>query len=370
MPKNIVVCLDGTGNEFGEANSNVVKLFQTLIRNDEQVAYYHPGLGTSGFLDRPSLVGGTNKKFLKDAWSAATGAGLIENTGQAFKFIMRHYCEGDRLYIFGFSRGAYTAKVLCSMIKEFGILDPGDELLVDYAAALMLNDTEKNRAIITQFNKTFGRECKPWFLGLWDAVSSIRMCVDPSTIRFTKHNPNLMNIRHAVSLDERRAYFRTNLFGHAESGQDMKQVWFAGVHSDIGGGYAENESGLSKITLEWMLREAEQKGLLIDEAEKARILGYAPGETIDGPEKMAKPNFAAQIHHSLYNKSDLWGLAEILPKYSWSDRLRRRHFTIPLAEWRYCPEGSLLHESVTKRLADASLNYKPQNIPKTFTVEK
>ncbi|MFY9682035.1 MAG: DUF2235 domain-containing protein [Candidatus Sulfotelmatobacter sp.] len=107
MAKNIVICCDGTGNEFGDHNSNVVKLYSTLIIDGKrQVGYYHPGVGTMG---APSAH---NK--ISEAWSVvmglAFGAGLLANVGDAYRYLMNVYEDGDHVYLFGFSRGAYTVR--------------------------------------------------------------------------------------------------------------------------------------------------------------------------------------------------------------------------------------------------------------------
>jgi uncharacterized protein (DUF2235 family) len=110
-------------------------------------------------------------------------------------------------------------------------------------------------------------------VGVWDTVSSVGWAWDPLHIPYTAKNPDLRIGRHAVSIDERRCFFRQNLWSAALPGQDIKQVWFAGVHSDVGGGYAEAESGLAKISLEWMLCEAGTAGLILDRAKAAVVLG-------------------------------------------------------------------------------------------------
>src|SRR5439155_2194472 len=156
----------------------------------------------------------------------------------------------------------------------------------------------------------------------------------------TAKNPAIDIARHAVSIDERRAFYRQNLFVEASPGQDIEQVWFAGVHSDVGGSYPETESGLSKLALQWMLCEGEPAGLLVDLQRKAEILGsklhyVAPDPT--GP-----------LHKSLHG---FWWLAEMWPKVVrihqpgpgniWKNSVR-----VNLARPRSIPAGSLVHTSV------------------------
>ena len=129
---------------------------------------------------------------------------------------------------------------------------------------------EEYFALANQFKATFSRICKPHFVGVWDTVSSVGWFANPLSLPYTSNNPDILIGRHAVAIDEHRAFFRTNLWHHvappAEGGpHDMKEVWFPGVHCDVGGGYAEKESGLSKIALQWMIAEAQKAGLLVED---------------------------------------------------------------------------------------------------------
>ncbi|HED17756.1 MAG TPA: DUF2235 domain-containing protein [Gammaproteobacteria bacterium] len=123
---------------------------------------------------------------------------------------------------------------------------------------------QKKKWIAEGFKRTFSRECPVHFLGLWDTVKSIGWIYDPVNLPYTMNNPSVGVVRHAISIDERRALFRSNLWGAGTDEQDVLQVWFAGVHSDVGGGYPENESGLAKIAMQWMVEEAQKFGLLVD----------------------------------------------------------------------------------------------------------
>lgn len=164
-------------------------------------------------------------------------------------------------------------------------------------------------------------------------------------------------MRHAVSIDERRAFFRQNLFGVPNGPhQDIKEVWFAGVHSDVGGGYAESESQLSQIALRWMICEAEKADLAVDPRGKTDILGGEP--PYDEPD----PRTANQ-HESLNGK---WWIAEIWPKIVHLqniDRTWRTSIRLNLGRRRTIADNSLVHESVVQRLADAGVQYRPSNLP-------
>jgi len=362
VPKNIVVCCDGTGNEFGDNNSNVVKLYSALIIDGQrQVGYYHPGVGTMG---APTA---TNK--ISKTWSIvmglAFGAGLLANVGDAYRYLMSVYEAGDNVFLFGFSRGAYTARALAGVLHMFGLLCPGNEGLIPYIIRLYARRTRDAAGmthtfqIATEFKKTFCRNCPLHFVGVWDTVSSVGWVWDPLKLPYTGQNPDMANGRHAVSIDERRCYFRNNLWGNQLPGQTIKQVWFAGVHSDVGGSYAESESGLSKIALEWMLCEALQFDLLVDSEKASRILGRIP------PPPPVAPDLNAPPHESLTGK---WWVLEFLP-HSYYDAVRnKKRWRIPLGTRRLIPEGSVLHETVHDKLR-VDPSYQPPNLPTSRGLE-
>lgn len=369
--KNIVVCCDGTGDVYGDNNSNVVKLYATLQLNDSQVGYYHPGVGTMG---APSA----NNK-VEAEWSIimglAFGAGLMANVGDAYRYLMEMYREGDEIYLFGFSRGAYTVRALAGVLHMFGLLCPGNEGLIPYVSRMYarasreLAQHHNTFAVAEGFKKTFSRDVTLHFVGVWDTVSSVGWIYDPVKLPYTARNPIMRMGRQAISIDERRIAFRDNLWGapykpgegeyRFGEPQDIKQVWFAGVHSDIGGGYAESESGLSKLTLEWMLREAALAGLRIDDERAAVILGrlHLPHE----PMPYVKPNPAAQIHESL---TGAWWILEFLPHKYWDKETRTVKWTIPMGSRREIPvsKSTVMHESVQQRLDEVPA-YQPTNLP-------
>ncbi|HTO77363.1 MAG TPA: DUF2235 domain-containing protein [Thermoanaerobaculia bacterium] len=354
--KNIVICLDGTGNEFGDANSNVVKLYATLDHNTtEQIAYYHPGLGTMGAPNALSKVA----KWCTRQFGLAFGYGIVGAIEDAYAFLMDTYQPGDRVYLFGFSRGAYTARALAGMLHMIGLIRAGNKDLIKYATRFLTQPTEKTWSIAAQFKATFSRECKAHFVGVWDTVSSVGWIYDSVKLPYTANNPDMAIGRHAIAIDERRCFFRQNLWTSRKDTQDIKQVWFAGVHSDIGGSYPEAESGLAKITLEWMLREAANADLRIDPAKRDRVLGRTDTH-------FAPPNPTAPMHQSLRG---WWLLLEILPR-------RRYDNTVEPPEWRWqLPLGRrrridppiTLHHTVITRMA--RFGYAPTNLPSERTIE-
>src|SRR5713101_7612198 len=160
----------------------------------------------------------------------AFGYGISDNVADAYQFLMRRFQPGDHLYVFGFSRGAYTARALCGMLHIVGLLTEGNEALIPYAIR-MIKRKEIDFKVAAVFKKTFSRQCKPHFVGVWDTVSSVGWIYNAVRFPFTNatRNPDLCVVRHAVSIDERRAFFRQNLFGEPNNPQqDVKEVWFAG----------------------------------------------------------------------------------------------------------------------------------------------
>jgi hypothetical protein len=179
---------------------------------------------------------------------------------------------------------------------------------------------------------------------------------------FTASNPSIHCVRHAVSIDEYRSFFAQNLFKH-RAGQDIKEVWFAGVHCDIGGGYCEEESGLAKIALQWMMvqaRDVEGGDILFNPSRVMRLFKGDHG-----------PNHAAVIHQSMTWK---WWPAELFPKQRFGSPLplphlfRKRYLVARTAGNRSMPKCRL-HQSVIRRLEEKGLDYAPRNLPREFDIE-
>ncbi len=362
MPKNIVICCDGTGNEFGDNNSNVVKLYGTLvIEPGMQVGYYHPGVGTMG--------APTAHNWLAKQWTRvlglAFGAGLLPNVGDAYRYLMNVYQDGDRVFLFGFSRGSYTVRALAGVLHMFGLLYPGNEGLIPYVIRDYAKKTRDAGGMTStfvragEFKETFCRPCPLHLVGVWDTVSSVGWIWDPVRLPYTAQNPDMAHGRHAISIDERRCYFQSNLWGAQLPGQDLKQVWFAGVHSDVGGSYPQMQSGLSQMALEWMVCEATPLGLLVNRAAATKALGRMP------PPPPIAPNALEHKHESLKGP---WWLLEVLPHRNWDFVAKKVRWRIPLGTSRPIPEFSVLHQSVTQKVKDDP-TYRPKNLPVNFTVD-
>jgi uncharacterized protein (DUF2235 family) len=357
--KNVVVCCDGTANEFAQHRTNVVKLYYTLVHDPKrQVAYYHPGLGT---MEPPGALTGIGRTVTK-MLGLAFGYGLSTDIRDAYVFIMNHFEVGDHLFLFGFSRGAYTVRVLAAMLKLYGLIPKGNDALVPYVVRMLMSIGKLDRRnrrrsyfrvacmspsvsksdvgayfrLAGQFRKAYGTSlCMPHFVGVWDTVSSVGWISNPLTIPFTT-NPHIRKGRHAVSIDERRAFFRENLW-RSPTG-NIQQVWFPGVHCDVGGGYPEGESGLSKVALRWMLSEATIDGLLVDRDRAHRVLGGSIGYVAPDPN--------GKLHQSLTLR---WWIAELVPKLRYSWARGQWEFRANWARRRAIPNGAMVHDAAFQR---------------------
>ena len=260
MARNLVLCLDGTSNRYAKDNTNVVKLFGTLLRDQPgQLAYYQTGIGTTA---PPGLYSRIARRVVEEL-DMAFAILLSRHVLAAYRYLCQTWEPGDRVFIFGFSRGAYTARVLAGMVHKVGLMSRGNDAVHPFAWDMY--GRQRDPALAAGFKATFGRSARIAFLGLWDTVSSVGWAYAPKAFPHTMNNPSVDVVRHAMALDERRAYFPQNEWtATPPADQDVQQVWFAGVHGDVGGGYAEAESGLSKLALRWMVDHARQAGLLLD----------------------------------------------------------------------------------------------------------
>ena len=275
MPKNVIVCTDGTWNhpaatdlasqDFTPSDTNVYKLFALLAGEAQtrspttrvkqvagQVAFYDDGVGADGIWGVRVAEG-------------ATGAGLELKLRDCYKFISEQYELGDRLYLFGFSRGAFTARSLGGMLTRCGV--PSRISLNDIFASHAFDVYRRNDPAVTaQYRTDYQcRDVTIEIIGVWDTVGALGIPIgffstlDHLLFRFhdTSLHPNVRFGYHALAIDEKRESFAPTLWDAREG---IKQVWFAGVHGDIGGGY--NETGLSDLALAWMLKSVQSHGIL------------------------------------------------------------------------------------------------------------
>jgi len=359
MSKNLVVCLDGTDNEFCAHNTNVVRLYQSLATDPaRQLSYYDPGVGTIWEPGTISRIEQRTQMIL----GLAFGLGVTRNVSEAYQFLMRAYEPGDRIFLFGFSRGALEARAVAALIHRCGLLQAHLEQLIPYAVRLF--QTAGERDVVGAFKTTFSRTVDVQFLGLWDTVTSMGNVWSPVHWPNTAYNPAVRHVGHAVALDERRAFFRPNRWGgrFPVERQTVSEVWFAGVHSDVGGGYPAASSRLWAITLEWMARHARDAGLVFDDARLSAALSEGrPGQS-------DLPDYATAQHDSL---TALWKPLEAVPRRA-RERTGTGTFTdprwmIPLAQAgfkgrpRTLTPGEQVHRTAVQRFV-ALPGYRPPTL--------
>ena len=277
--KRIAIFADGTWNspEKGGA-TNVLQMARGVrpaAAGVEQVAFYDWGVGT----DRKEIAGGIS------------GEGIDKNIMDCYRFIVHNYEAGDELYFFGFSRGAYTVRSLAGFIRNRGLLERqhADKIPDAYRLYRMRDpSTIPNSTEAEQFRHDFAVAdiTHIEFVGVWDTVGAIGNPVPfwgtLGESEFLFHDTELSKIvrhaRHAVSIDENREEFEPTLWSH-KPGLDLKQVWFAGVHSDVGGGY--QEYGLSHCAFEWIVDEVTSFGFEFEEHLIDSIVPNAKDEVHD-----------------------------------------------------------------------------------------
>ncbi len=268
MGKNIVIFSDGTGQKGGvNNNTNVYKLFNMVEdRTDKQIAYYDPGLGT----DWRKVSGNIS------------GRGFSKNILDCYRFLFENFKAGDHIYLFGFSRGAATVRSLSGFVHLFGILPISRPDIIDEAFEIyQIVEKVKREKIAKAFiAKHHTMWAKIKFVGVFDTVSALGLPnkwisaildkIHPFKFHSFELSESVEFARHALSIDEERKTFLPTLWNKLKDDQPkdrLKQVWFCGVHTDVGGGYKEED--LSNISLRWMIQEATSKGLVIYEKAPA-----------------------------------------------------------------------------------------------------
>ena len=323
--KNIIVCCDGTGNEYGTNNTNVVTAYALAEESARQWRYYDPGVGTGGWVYEEE------RGTLRAAMDQATGYGLQRNVEDAYRFLMQAYEDGDRLFLFGFSRGAFTVRSLAGMLYRCGLLRSTAANLVEYASKLYHQKDAGGDGAVVQagFRATFARPCPVHFIGVWDTVESLILNAGRKW-HDTRLTPETVHACHAVAIDERRRDFPPCLWDETSvaDGRVLEQVWFSGAHSDVGGWY--DERGLSNIALQWMMGKAQACGMSLD--DEALMLPCHQGDPL------------ATMHESFTG--------------FWKFRGSRR---------RRIPEGACIHRSVITRMDHPPSEYAPK-LPDVYTI--
>jgi len=272
VTKRLVVCCDGTWNRPDHldngiaAPTNVSKVALGVARQDaaggSQPLYYQPGVGTRRF---ERIRGG------------AFGLGLSRNVRDCYSFLVDNYQPGDELYFFGFSRGAFTARSTVGLVRNAGILRPEHADRVKYAYRLYRSRKDRThpRGVEARiFRRMYSHEeIGIRFVGVWDTVGSLGIPIDGVRLPFadklwgfhdTELSTRVRFAYQALAIDEQRGPFRPTLWKKQQDATDqtLEQVWFSGVHCDIGGGY--RDPALAEIALLWMVARARECGLAFD----------------------------------------------------------------------------------------------------------
>ncbi len=340
--KRIAIFCDGTWNtpdktENGKnCQTNVVKMANALstVSADGtiQILYYDTGIGSEGHMS-------------KKVFDGATGYGISDKIIQAYRFIIHNYEPGDELFLFGFSRGAFTVRSLAGLIRNSGVLKKENLNLVPKAYIIYHSRHPRfqpREIEATLFRKTYAVDqiTRIKFIGVWDTVGALgnplfmkSLLSKRNQFHDTELSSSVDYAFHALAVDEKRKNFVATLW-HQQShsvGQVLEQVWFPGVHSDIGGGSPETESGLSDIALRWMIEKAQRCNL--------NFAGI-----------VVNPDPMAQLHES----------------YEGFYKLQKRLFRpIDLADPKQGKTNESLHPSVRERYKNDK-NYRPQNLEEYF----
>jgi uncharacterized protein (DUF2235 family) len=421
MSKTIILLADGTGNSAAKLfKTNVWRLYKALDLNDppphgeqRQIAYYHDGVGTSTF--KPlTILGG------------AFGVGLKRNVMDMYAFLCRNYLPGDRIYVFGFSRGAFTVRVLASVITTQGILTcPTEEELHRYAPDAYRRyrrryklpifgykdktaptDENENVGLVDLLRNLRDGVIKAWrairhfkqydevrvhnaqtnvdFIGVWDTVAAYGLPIDeltrgiddwvwPLSMPNYALSPKVVRARHALSLDDERDTFHPLLWDEVAEEKlvaadptragRLQQVWFAGMHSNVGGGYADDS--LSFGALEWMMAESA-KPLRAGETAGLRFLPMEERETAPTP----RDDFG-----TMYNsRSGVGSYYRYQPRKIAARLEHPDPTTIMMQDPNRNGVGFLksitLHESVFHRVSAGNDRYAPIVVPDRFQVLK
>ncbi len=270
--KNLIVCSDGTWNRpeqdpKKDTPTNVLKFARGIAPKNKsgkkQVVFYDWGIGSY----HEGVTGG------------AFGAGLEKNVMDGYRFLVHNYEPGDKIYLFGFSRGAYTVRSLSGLINNCGILKGEQAYRIEEAFDLYKNPRYKPKS---DYSKNWRADnCltdsqQIHFIGVWDTVGAMGLpfsffglIKDKHRFYDNKLGSNITYARHALALDEKRNDFEPTIWEPKDK-VNLKQVWFAGVHSDLGGGYAvdSDDTTLADISKSWLIKEAEDKGLLFEDYAK------------------------------------------------------------------------------------------------------
>ncbi len=377
MSKNIILCSDGTGQKGGYgADSNVYKLYRAVNLHTaecEQISFYDNGVGTT-----EDNSDSKANKFIR-AISGGFGFGFLDNVCSLYSFLAEHYEIGDRIYFFGFSRGAATVRACTGFITTCGLLDKNkvnndQEWTHCLQQAVLAYQKHKTQPQLAQdfkaryaiHDKQFAvdGELKIHFVGVWDTVSALgfskdwSLLLDPLFVmldnvsdHFFPHcfyryglSKNIDHAYHALSIDDARKTFHPKVWNEVKpeyKDVNVEQVWFAGVHSNVGGGYPR--TGLSNVAFDWMMTRAEKHGLHFIHEDRAMAAAHS-----DATGKL----FNSRDGLGCYYRYQPRNLSKLCEKNGQS-KLR----------------GNIkIHDTVIKRLQLGFAGYAPSYMPSEFEI--
>ncbi|KAN0111562.1 Uncharacterized alpha/beta hydrolase domain (DUF2235) domain containing protein [Russula decolorans] len=418
-PRTLILCFDGTTDQYDDTNTNVVKLY-SLFKKDsahEQICYYQAGVGT---YNPPGLVSPIST-WLAQTLDKGVAWFLYQHVMDGYKFLMQNYNVGDKVCLFGFSRGAYTARALAGMLHKVGLLSKDNIEQIPFAYKLYTSTKDSDTEIANGFNVTFCRQVPIEFVGVWDTVASVGFLLSRS-LPFVTVNTTIKRFRHALALDEHRSKFCPKLYHRSKPNKprqanpesptdekfpnepDVKEVWFVGSHADVGGGSVldKQEHSLSNISLRWMIQELIQAdcGVLFDPRAFKRwnlpvdIVRPPPSpsqSSFQGSSGSGESSLGLSVQQSLaslrsYDSSLLdardveqrindqlhdarvWWLLEIIPtrypmltkKGKWVKKISSHR-----GHGRCVPPGPLFHESVRTHIEKSGYRPKARYEPGT-----
>ncbi len=312
MPKKIVICFDGTWN-VPDSCTNVRKMFwaadtreptsEASVRTEEpnHIEWRGPGGELQRDIRYYPGVGSEGGK-LRRGWEGAVGEGVVDRMRQAYRDLSKIYEPGDEICVFGFSRGAFTARCFANMITDFGVPTrfPDDHFVDGLTNKIFkaYRDVKHRNARKQSLGKYGIVRASVKILGVWDTVASLGLSAIHGGVdgRYGFLNPELTpgieHAVHAVAKDEHRREFAPVLFRPREvstGNLTLEQAWFPGAHSDLGGGYADNDP-LPRLSLGWMMERADNWGLPLDPDAMARY--------VDRPREQAEEDARQAPHKS------------------------------------------------------------------------
>ena len=286
-----------------------------------------------------------------------SGSGVKHKVAECYKYLMDHYERDDRIFLFGYSRGAHTVRDLAGLLDTCGLLTKGSDNLIPYAMSYYYSWEEGNRGelnkgrIARRFQSTFSRPCQVHFIGVWDTVASVGWLWWRKYFRYTRLNSRVKYAYQALAVDERRLYYRPSLWDEESAPSELdleleqrrrrrrrrrqeqviEQVWFPGYHGDLGGQNADQR--ISDISLLWMLKAAKRRKLLLRNKWESGL----------NPDPLA-----GKLHRS--------------DRHIFRLRTRAREID---REGRF---KAKIHESVLLRMKQRCCKYNPNNLPCNYHV--